>query len=112
MLILPNGKVVSEEEEECEGMPSLVEEEDDSSDKLSTHEEIGCLVVRKVLTTRAKEEEIEAQRDNLFYTRFHIKDKVYSVVIDRGSCTNVASLLMVEKLGLPTIKHPKPYCLQ
>nr|XP_027077035.1 uncharacterized protein LOC113700789 [Coffea arabica] len=85
MLILPNGKVVSEEEEECEGMPSLVEEEDDSSDKLSTHEEIGCLVVRKVLTTRAKEEEIEAQRDNLFYTRFHIKDKVYSVVIDSGS---------------------------
>nr|XP_027109244.1 uncharacterized protein LOC113729114 [Coffea arabica] len=77
MLLLPNGEVVSDEEEEYEGMPPLEEEENDSSEEIPTHEEIGCLVVRKVLTTRAKKEEMEVQRDNLFYTRCHIKDKKF-----------------------------------
>ena len=34
------------------------------------------------------------------------------MIIDGGSCTNIASTIMVEKLGLPTIKHPRPYKLQ
>jgi hypothetical protein len=34
------------------------------------------------------------------------------VIIDGGSCTNVASTIMVEKLGLPMAKHPRPYKLQ
>ena len=34
------------------------------------------------------------------------------MIIDGGSCSNVASTIMVEKLGLPTIKHPQPYKLQ
>ena len=34
------------------------------------------------------------------------------MIIDGGSCTNVASTTMVEKLGLPLIKHPRPYKLQ
>ena len=34
------------------------------------------------------------------------------MIIDGGSCTNVASTLLVEKLKLPLIKHPKPYKLQ
>ena len=34
------------------------------------------------------------------------------MIIDGGSCTNVASLLMVENLALLTTKHLKPYCLQ
>lgn len=33
-------------------------------------------------------------------------------MIDPGSCTNVASALMVERLKLPTSEHPKPYKLQ
>ena len=54
----------------------------------------------------------EVQWENIFHTRCHIKDKVCSVIIDGGSCTNVASTTMVEKLGLPTLKHPRPYNLQ
>ncbi|XP_057953971.1 uncharacterized protein LOC131148267 [Malania oleifera] len=38
--------------------------------------------------------------------------KVCSVIIDGGSCTNVASTIMVEKLGLPMLKHPRSYKLQ
>jgi hypothetical protein len=34
------------------------------------------------------------------------------VIIDGGSCTNVASTIMVEKLGLPMIKQPRLYKLQ
>ncbi|XP_030924714.1 uncharacterized protein LOC115951698 [Quercus lobata] len=37
---------------------------------------------------------------------------VASVIIDGGSCTNVASTYLVEKLALTTLKHPQPYRLQ
>jgi len=41
-----------------------------------------------------------------------MNDKLCSLIVDRGSCTNVASTRVVEKLGLPTISHAKPYKLQ
>ena len=34
------------------------------------------------------------------------------MIIDSGSCTNVISNLVVDKLGLTTIKHPEPFRLQ
>ena len=34
------------------------------------------------------------------------------VIIDGGSCANLASMCVVEKLGLPMTKHPEPYTLQ
>ena len=34
------------------------------------------------------------------------------MIIDGGSCTNVASTTLVEKLNLPTLKQPRPYKLQ
>ena len=60
---------------------------------------------------QAKEED-ELQRDNLFHTRCFVHNKVCSVIIDGGSCTNVASTTLVEKLGLPLLMHPRPYKLQ
>ncbi|PKI50200.1 hypothetical protein CRG98_029409, partial [Punica granatum] len=69
------------------------------------------LVARRALSLQIKGVE-EVQRENIFHTRCYIKDKVCSVIIDGGSCTNVASTTMVEKLGLPMLKHPKPYKLQ
>ena len=41
-----------------------------------------------------------------------VKGKVCSLIIDGGSCTNVASKRLVEKLGLVTSMHPSPYTLQ
>ena len=54
----------------------------------------------------------KVQRENIFHTRCHVQNKVCSVLIDEGSCTNITSTKMVEKLGLPTIKHLRPYKLQ
>jgi hypothetical protein len=51
-------------------------------------------------------------KENIFHTRCHINNKVCSMIIDGGSCTNVASTILVEKLSLPTLKHHKPYKLQ
>jgi hypothetical protein len=34
------------------------------------------------------------------------------MIIDSGNCTNVASVTLVRKLGLNTIKHERPYQLQ
>jgi len=33
------------------------------------------------------------------------------LIVGGGSCTNVASMRLVEKLKPPTIHHPKPYKL-
>ena len=41
-----------------------------------------------------------------------MQNKVCNVIIDGDSCTNVASTTIVEKLGMPTIIHPRPYKLQ
>ena len=54
----------------------------------------------------------ESQRENIFHTRCHISDKLYSLLVDGGSCANVASTRVVDKLGFPTISHAKPYKLQ
>jgi len=54
----------------------------------------------------------DTQRENIFHTRCLITNKLCSMVIDGGSCANVGSTRIVEKLGLPTISHTKPYKLQ
>ena len=69
------------------------------------------LVARRSLSLQPSQEEQE-QRENLFHTRCIVQGKVCSLIIDGGSCTNVASDVMVKKLGLKIRKHPKPYKLQ
>ena len=68
-------------------------------------------MARRALSLQVKEDE-GLQWENLFHTRCHVQNKVCSVIIDGGSCTNVSSTTLVEKLGLPTSKHPQPYKLQ
>jgi hypothetical protein len=52
------------------------------------------------------------QRHNLHQTRAKVEDKVCKVIIDDGSCHNLASKEMVDKLGLKLLKHPHPYHVQ
>mgnify|MGYP004708664949 CR=1 FL=1 len=113
MIVLPSGDVVSDDEDEFAEMSPLIDEGEDSEVEVeATSEQVGvALVARRALATQVKKVD-EAQRDNIFYTRCHVKGRVCSLIIDAGSCTNVASTLMVDHLSLPTLRHPNPYRLQ
>jgi len=54
----------------------------------------------------------DTQRENIFHTRCTINGKLCSLIVDGGSCTNVASFRLVSKLNLDTKPHPRPYRLQ
>lgn len=69
------------------------------------------LVVRSALNEQIKENE-KVQCENIFYTRCNVNNKVCSMIIDRGSFTNVASTSLVEKFILTTLKHLKLYKIQ
>ncbi|KAH9671174.1 hypothetical protein KPL70_017259 [Citrus sinensis] len=102
-----NGEIVIEDEMEENEIPPLEDVEDE--------EYMGpgelTLVARRALSVQVQEDEA-AQREKFFHTRCYGQDKVCSMIIDRGSCTNVANTIMVEKLGLPTLKQPRSYKLQ
>lgn len=97
---------MSEEDRDDDDMPNL---EDPDKGYGAVVDE--ALVTRRVLSTGSKIDDA-SQRDNLFHTRCFVKGKVCGVIVDGGSCANVASYEMVEKLRLPTLKHPQPYRLQ
>ena len=92
-------------ESNYDSTPSL---EDIDDEEYSAHEDL--LVARRSLSVQAKEND-GVQRENIFYTRCHVQNKVCSVIFDGGSCINVASTTVVKKLGLPTSKHPRLYKL-
>ena len=100
------GEIETDHESVCDSMSSL---EDSDDEEYAGQGEL--LVARRDLSVQAKEND-EVQRENIFHTRCHVQNKVCSVIIDGRSCTNVASTTMVEKLEMPTSKHPHPYKLQ
>ncbi|RDX82453.1 hypothetical protein CR513_36755, partial [Mucuna pruriens] len=91
MIIKDNGEVKIEEESDNDLMSSLKDDNEELPHKGD------LLVVRKVLNMQEK---------------CLVQEKVCSVIIDGGSCTNVASTTLVENLNLQTNKHPRPYKLQ
>lgn len=101
IILLESGEIVSEEEKA------------DASEEETVYYPVcgQFLVTRISLKVQSKPEDLD-QRENLFHTRCTFYDKVCSLIIDGGSCTNVACESLVEKLGLKTGKHPKLYLLQ
>jgi len=69
------------------------------------------LVLRKTLSGH-KGVNDEEQRQNIFHTRFTINGRVCSLIVDGGSCINVASTTLVEKLMIKAEAHPQPYSIQ
>ncbi|XP_070011764.1 uncharacterized protein [Nicotiana sylvestris] len=100
-----------------------VESDDDDSEDVvgAPHYEEGSdvespligelMVLRRVMSLQIKEDDVLVQRENIFHTRCQVREKICSMIIDGGSCTNVASITMVEKLGLQCLKHPSTYKL-
>ncbi|XP_048228314.1 uncharacterized protein LOC125369579 [Ricinus communis] len=68
-----------------------------------------CGVIRRVLHSEPLKD--MQQRENLFHTRCKVLDKTCDVIVDGGSCTDVASTELVSKLKLPLRNHAKPYKL-
>jgi len=54
----------------------------------------------------------EEQRENIFHSRCAVQEKVCYLIIDGGSCANVASLRMVQELNLQATAHPHLYNIQ
>jgi len=108
MIVLENGEIESASSSEDE-MPPL---EDCSDVEVEEPVHGDLLVTRRALSIQPKDDGDEEQREHIFHTRCHVEDKVCTMIIDSGSCTNVASTLLVDKLNLHTMKHPKPYKLQ
>ncbi|KAL4376552.1 hypothetical protein GQ457_02G026320 [Hibiscus cannabinus] len=108
MLLRDNGEIESDHEDDVQDPIQVEDDEDD--DELQTFSTGDALIVKRSLTTQPVQN--EQQRENIFHTRCLVNDKVCVVIIDSGSCTNVASSVMVEKLGMRTTKHPNPYRLQ
>jgi hypothetical protein len=109
MIARVDGEVETESESDADQMPML---EDTCDDDVEYPVEGESLVARRALSAQVKEDDMEQQRENIFHTRCHINNKVCSMIIDGGSCTNVASTTLVEKLNFPTLKHPMPYKLK
>ena len=108
MVILPNGEI--ESKEEIDKNEEEINNPSDNEDEIEVAVEGEMLIVKRSLSAQSSIG--EPQRENLFHTRCYVNGRVCSVVIDGGSCTNVASTLMIKKLSLPTLKHPSPYKLQ
>ena len=110
MVINALGQYESESETE-ENDPTLAIEDDLGEDNNEIEYEQGeVLICKRALSVQTELVE-DNQRDNLFHSRCVIKDKVCDVIIDGGSCCNIASSELVDKLSLPSILHPRPYKL-
>ncbi|XP_071726871.1 uncharacterized protein [Rutidosis leptorrhynchoides] len=71
-----------------------------------------ALVVRRALKTApVAADDNMWLRNNIFRTKVTSKGKVCTMIIDGGSCENVVSTEMVEKLSLTPEDHPEPYQL-
>src|SRR3954452_9115076 len=90
---------------------TTIEEEDKEDEELLYRQDASpSLVVAKVLTTQPHT--MEDQRCNIFQTRAGINGKSIKVIIDGGSCHNLASMELCTKLKLPLRKNPSPYFVQ
>lgn len=108
MLMREDGEIESDSEEDVHELPTKEDEENDL-EVAESGQVMEIMVVKRSLNVQQVQD--EQQRETIFHTRCKVQDKVCVVIIDSGSCTNVASSVMVDRLGLKTTKHPNPYKL-
>jgi hypothetical protein len=68
-------------------------------------DQFKSLVVQRVMSVQLSQAE-HNQCHNLFQTRGIVNDHAIRIIIGGGSCNNLASIDMVEKLALPTRQCP------
>ena len=70
-----------------------------------------CFISLRVPSINVVEEK-KGQRNNIFHTHGTIKNKVCRIIVDNGSCNNIASLELADRLGLKQRHPPTPYKMQ
>ena len=96
MTVLENREVDSESSKSSHSSSS-----EGKDDGFLPSEEGDLLMVRRLMESLCKNRD-DTQRENIFHSRCLVNRKVCSLIIDSGSCKNVASTRLVEKQG------PKP----
>nr|KYP48878.1 hypothetical protein KK1_029439 [Cajanus cajan] len=106
------GQDIYSSQDEATTSSSSSEDEEEISEKEKcevTYPYDGELIVRKLLNNQPRD--THSQRENIFHTRCNISNKACSLIVDSGSWCNYCTTRMVDKLGLTTTPHPKPYQL-
>ncbi len=81
-------------------------------DSVAAAADYPSLLVQRVLSTHVgHEEEMKIQRHNLFHMYLIVQGCRVLTIIDSGSCNNLVSSDLVDKLGLTTRQHSYPYKL-
>ncbi|CAL5399157.1 unnamed protein product [Camellia sinensis] len=70
-----------------------------------------ALMLKKTLLSPKLERQEDWLRTNIFYSICNIGGRVCNMIIDSGSCENVVSQEVVDKLNLLVKEHPHPYSL-
>ena len=86
------------------------EEKEGHIDEIDPETHGQSLVLRRALHSKTVPME-NNQREKIFLTRCKVEDRLCDMIIDTGSCTNVVSTTLVDKLKWPTTEHPSPYKL-
>ncbi|XP_074304935.1 uncharacterized protein LOC141639787 [Silene latifolia] len=104
--------LVEYEEEENLVLEEMEAGEESSQDQVVAYPETGHnLVLWRVIHSQQAPLEAD-QRFLIFRSRCTVQGRVCNLTIDGGSCTNMASITMVNKLNLLTQDHPNPYKLK
>ena len=98
-MTLQNREVISEDEDDNDDdlsdMPPSEDASDVEGDELAPQELIFKLVTRRTLSMQDKDDEVQCE--NIFHTRCMIDNKLYRMIIDGGSCTNIVNVTLVDK---------------
>lgn len=106
------GLLIDDTIDEQEVYDSQEEEDntDDHTDQPTAGDHGRLLVLRRACLAPVTQDD-KWLRTNIFRSTCTIKDRIYSFVIDSGSCRNVVSEEAVDRLGITREKHPSPYNL-
>jgi hypothetical protein len=109
MVVCEDGEYDSASDFDDDTLALIAARDGTNSDSDKEMEEMGAeiadqyqsLVAQCVLSVQLSKAEHD-QHHNLFQTRGVVNERAIRIIIDGGSCNNLASSDMVEKLALPT----------
>ena len=117
MIVKDDGECLSASDFDEDTLALLAADHAGSEEQIEEHvnaddaDHYESLIVQRVLSAQMEKAE-QNQRHTLFQTKCVIKDRSCRMIIDGGSCNNLASSDMVQKLSLTTKPHPHPYYIQ